>query len=78
MKTRKIRRVWNELNEAKAELGDMEAEHQREVEGMLDSIRELKKELLLNMMIIDEYIPPEYVELIEKVPFHSQKSRILL
>ncbi|CAI4232337.1 unnamed protein product [Auanema sp. JU1783] len=65
-KTRKLRRAWTELNEAKAELGDMESEHQREVEGLLESIRELRKELLLNMTIIDEYIPPDYVELIEK------------
>ncbi|PAV65692.1 hypothetical protein WR25_17211 [Diploscapter pachys] len=65
-KTKKLRRVWNELNEAKAELKDMESEHQREIEGLLESIRQLRKELLLNLTIIDEYIPPEYLELIEK------------
>ncbi|CAB3402209.1 unnamed protein product [Caenorhabditis bovis] len=65
-KTRKIRRAINELSEARAELKDMEEEHQRQVEAMLDDIRQLRKELLLNMAIIDEYIPPEYVEIIEK------------
>ncbi|KAK6743937.1 hypothetical protein RB195_010934 [Necator americanus] len=72
-KTRRLRRVWNELCEARTELADSEAEHQREVEGLLESIRELRKELLLNMAIIDEYIPPEYVELIEKYVSWSEE-----
>ncbi|CAD6198252.1 unnamed protein product [Caenorhabditis auriculariae] len=72
-KTRKIRRVISELGEARAELKDMEEEHQRQVEALLDDIRQLRKELLLNMAIIDEYIPPEYVELIEKYVSWSEE-----
>ncbi|KHJ99249.1 kinesin motor domain protein [Oesophagostomum dentatum] len=72
-KTRRLRRVWNELCEVRTELADSEAEHQREVEGLLESIRQLRKELLLNMTIIDEYIPPEYVELIEKYVSWSEE-----
>ncbi|EYC35859.1 hypothetical protein Y032_0968g3243 [Ancylostoma ceylanicum] len=72
-KTRRLRRVWNELCEVRTELADSEAEHQREVEGLLESIRQLRKELLLNMAIIDEYIPPEYVELIEKYVSWSEE-----
>ncbi|VDP40045.1 unnamed protein product [Heligmosomoides polygyrus] len=72
-KTRRLRRTWNELCEVRTELVDSEAEHHREVEGLLESIRQLRKELLLNMAIIDEYIPPEYVELIEKYVSWSEE-----
>ncbi|XGW15406.1 hypothetical protein V3C99_001128 [Haemonchus contortus] len=72
-KTRRLRRTWNELCEVRTELADSEAEHHREVEGLLESIRQLRKELLLNMTIIDEYIPPEYVELIEKYVSWSEE-----
>ncbi|CAJ0597612.1 unnamed protein product [Cylicocyclus nassatus] len=72
-KTRRLRRVYNELCEVRTELADSEAEHQREVEGLLESIRQLRKELLLNMTIIDEYIPPDYVELIEKYVSWSEE-----
>uniref|UniRef100_A0A8R1DPF9 Kinesin-like protein n=1 Tax=Caenorhabditis japonica TaxID=281687 RepID=A0A8R1DPF9_CAEJA len=65
-KTKKIRKAAGELKDARAELRDLEEEHQRQVEAMLGDIRQLKKELLLNIAIIDEYIPAEYVELIEK------------
>ncbi|KAJ1346091.1 Kinesin-like protein klp-20 [Parelaphostrongylus tenuis] len=72
-KTRRLRRVWNELCEVRTELSDSESEHQREIEGLLESIRQLRKELLLNMTIIDEYIPPEYVELIERYVSWSEE-----
>ncbi|KAK6043570.1 kinesin motor domain protein [Cooperia oncophora] len=72
-KTKRLRRTYNELCEVRTELADSEAEHHREVEGLLESIRQLRKELLLNMTIIDEYIPPEYVELIEKYVSWSEE-----
>uniref|UniRef100_A0A1I7ZH11 Kinesin-like protein n=2 Tax=Steinernema glaseri TaxID=37863 RepID=A0A1I7ZH11_9BILA len=65
-KTKKLKKVWQLLNGARAELNDMNAEHQREMEGLLDNVRQLKKELQLNMKLIDAYIPREYLELIEK------------
>ncbi|VDM64601.1 unnamed protein product [Angiostrongylus costaricensis] len=72
-KTRRLRRVWSELCEVRTELSDSESEHQREIEGLLESVRQLRKELLLNMTIIDEYIPPEYVELIERYVSWSEE-----
>lgn len=41
-------------------------EHQREMEGLLDNIRQLDRELSLNKLIIDMFIPPEYQEVIEQ------------
>ena len=41
-------------------MSDIEAEHQREMEGLLDSVRELSKELRLQMLLIDQFIPKNY------------------
>ena len=39
---------------------DIESEHQREIEGLLDNVRELSRELRLQMLIIDQFIPKQY------------------
>ncbi|TKR77759.1 hypothetical protein L596_018672 [Steinernema carpocapsae] len=65
-KSKKLKKVWQMLNGSRAELNDLNAEHQREMEGLLDNVRQLKKELQLNMKVIDAYIPRDYLELIEK------------
>lgn len=41
-------------------MSDLQQEHQRETEGLLDNIRELSKELRLQSMVIDSYIPQEF------------------
>ena len=48
------------------QMGDLESEHQREMEGLLDNVRELSKELRLQMTVIDNFIPKHYQELIER------------
>ncbi|EFO18808.1 kinesin-like protein KIF3A [Loa loa] len=65
-KTKKIKKVWNMLNAAKSELADVQMEHQREMEGLLDSVRQLRSELLLQLLIIENYVPAEFLELIER------------
>ena len=59
-KTRKLKKVWTLLLAAKSELGDMQVEHQREMEALLESVRLLSREHKLNQLIIDSFIPPEY------------------
>jgi len=59
-KTRKLRKVWNLLHSAKSEVEDMKQEHQREMESLLEGIRQLTKELKLSTFIVDEYIPTQY------------------
>ena len=44
----------------------MKAEYQRENEEMLDTIRQLSREVKLQMLIINSYIPKEYQELLER------------
>lgn len=43
----------------------MRAEFQRENEEMLETIRQLSREVKLQALIIDSYIPKEYQELLE-------------
>lgn len=59
-KTRKLKKVWTLLLSAKSELGDMQAEHQREMEALLESVRLLSREHKLNQLIIDSFVPAEY------------------
>jgi kinesin family protein 3/17 len=48
------------LMQAKSEMADMQQEHQREMEGLLENVRQLSRDLRLQMLIIDNFIPPEY------------------
>lgn len=65
-KTKKLKKVWTLLMSAKSELTDLQGEHQREMEGLLENVRQLSRELRLQMLIIDNFIPPEYQEMIER------------
>ncbi|MGH0137416.1 UNVERIFIED_CONTAM: hypothetical protein FKN15_064145 [Acipenser sinensis] len=64
-KTKKLKKVWTMLMAAKSEMADLQQEHQREIEGLLENIRQLSQELRLQMLIIDNFIPQEYQEMIE-------------
>jgi kinesin family protein 3/17 len=59
-KTKKLKKVFGMLMSAKAELSDLQYEQQREMEGLLDSIRNLTRELKLQETIIDAFIPQQY------------------
>lgn len=65
-KTKKLKKVFGMLMSAKAELNDLQYEQQREMEGMLDSIRSLTRELKLQETIIDAFIPHQYQEMLER------------
>ena len=43
-----------------------QADQQREMEGLLDNVRQLTRELRLQMLIIDTYIPPEYQAIVDE------------
>nr|DBA30801.1 TPA: hypothetical protein GDO54_006741 [Pyxicephalus adspersus] len=64
-KTKKLKKVWTMLMAAKSEMADLQQEHQREIEGLLENIRQLSRELRLQMIIIDNFIPQEYQAMIE-------------
>ncbi|NP_001126968.1 kinesin-like protein KIF3A [Pongo abelii] len=64
-KTKKLKKVWTMLMAAKSEMADLQQEHQGEIEGLLENIRQLSRELRLQMLIIDNFIPRDYQEMIE-------------
>lgn len=59
-KGKKLRKITSMLLSAKSELADLGQEHQREMEGLLDSVRMLTKELALQEYIQNSFIPREY------------------
>ncbi|XP_071502958.1 kinesin-II 85 kDa subunit-like [Diadema antillarum] len=65
-KTKKLKKVWTMLMQAKSEVADMQGEHQREMEALLENVRELSRELRLSMLIIDSFIPQDFQEMIEQ------------
>ncbi|XP_052279055.1 kinesin-like protein KIF3A [Dreissena polymorpha] len=65
-KTKKLKKVWTMLMQAKSEIADLQQEHQREMEGLLENVRQLSRDLKLQIMVINNFIPPEYQEMIEQ------------
>ncbi|XP_065829280.1 kinesin-like protein KIF3A isoform X2 [Oscarella lobularis] len=65
-KTKMIKKVWSMLVAAKSELEDLNDEFRREREDIQENIRALSRDLQLQQLALDSFIPPEYQELIEK------------
>uniref|UniRef100_H2ZL59 Kinesin motor domain-containing protein n=1 Tax=Ciona savignyi TaxID=51511 RepID=H2ZL59_CIOSA len=63
-KTRKLKKVYNMMMGARSEISDMRSEHQREVEAMLDNIRQSQSELSRLSLIVNYFVPPEFVQMI--------------
>ncbi|XP_071951879.1 kinesin-II 85 kDa subunit-like [Antedon mediterranea] len=65
-KTKKLKKVWTMLMSAKSEVDDLQQEHQREMEGLLENVRQLSREVRLQMLLIDSFIPPDFQDMIEQ------------
>lgn len=59
-KTKKLKVLWKQLQAANSELAEMREEYQRENEDILENIRQLVKEIKLQSVIINYYVPLEY------------------
>ncbi|KAJ3367160.1 Kinesin-like protein kif3a [Allomyces javanicus] len=64
-KTQKIKKLWTILMTHKAELKDLTEEYQREREDLLDTIRDLSRELKWKMKLVERCIPDEEMSWIE-------------
>ncbi|KNE54372.1 hypothetical protein AMAG_17659 [Allomyces macrogynus ATCC 38327] len=64
-KTQKIKKLWTILMTHKAELKDLTEEYQREREDLLDTIRDLSRELKWKMKLVERFIPDEGMSWIE-------------
>ncbi|XP_039288788.1 kinesin-like protein KIF3A [Nilaparvata lugens] len=64
--SRKLKRLQGLIRDAQVEQKDVCAENQREMEGLLDNVRQLNKELGLQEALLKMYIPEKYKELIQR------------
>lgn len=60
VKTRRLERLIKTYQVSRTDIADLQQENQREMEGMLDNVRSLTRELQLTDLILDSYIPKEY------------------
>jgi hypothetical protein len=60
-KTRKLKKLWSLAVEAKSEVKDLQREHQRERESLLESVRDVTRELKLRIFLMNQFIPNEYM-----------------
>ena len=66
VKTKKLKKLWAKHKELMAELNDKKDEFRVDREEMLETIRALKKQLALKVLIRKNFIPPEEWERIKK------------
>ncbi|KAJ3092273.1 Kinesin-like protein kif3a [Quaeritorhiza haematococci] len=64
-KTRKLKKLWTLLMNAKSEVKDLREEHQREREDLLDTVRAVTRELKLRMLVVNQFVPRDYQALLE-------------
>ena len=74
MKTRKLQKLWANYKEAKRDVEDLQSEFQVEREDMLDSIRELTRQLKLKSLIIDSFVPPQYAQAILRKSYWDEET----
>ncbi|GMH64629.1 hypothetical protein TL16_g04008 [Triparma laevis f. inornata] len=58
-KTKKLKKLWTKFQSAKGEIKDLTEEFQEEREGMLETIRDLTRQVKLKELVIGNFIPPE-------------------
>jgi hypothetical protein len=73
-KTKKLKKLWTIYSEQKSELKDLLEEQQREREALLETIRELSKDLKLKNTVISKYIPQNEQYLIEECAEYDTTS----
>lgn len=66
VKTKKLKKLWNKYQAANREVQDLQEEFQREREDMLDTIRQLTRQIKLKDLIINNFVPPEESKKVER------------
>lgn len=60
-KKKKLQKLVTMHLQVKSEVEDLRSEHVREMEGLLENIRQLNRELQLQNLIIDHFIPKPFL-----------------
>merc|ERR550525_1152333 len=63
--TAKLEKLWNRHKQTQQEIEDLQEEFQTEREDMLETIRDLRKEVKLVCITIESFIPMEHYKNIE-------------
>ncbi|KAJ1536306.1 Kinesin-like protein kif3b [Nowakowskiella sp. JEL0078] len=58
-KSKKLKKLWTKLQSAKSEINDLQDEFRNEREDLLDTIREISRELSLKLTLIENFVPAE-------------------
>lgn len=68
--TAKLEKLWNRHKQTQAEIQDLQKEFQDEREDMLETIRELRKEVKLVCLTLESFIPmDQYQHIVEKANY---------
>jgi len=65
-KTKKLKQLWSKFRAARVEVEDLKEEFAQEKEDLLHSVRELTRQVQLQNLVIDSFVPPEEVAKLEK------------
>eukprot|EP00978_Attheya_sp_CCMP212_P000924 scaffold1975_cov54-Attheya_sp.AAC.1 len=67
VKTKKLQNIWSKYQQSKAEIKDLQSEFQTERNDMLETIREMNRQLKLKDLVIANFMPPQYAYLFDDV-----------
>ncbi|RLN59278.1 hypothetical protein BBJ28_00013436 [Nothophytophthora sp. Chile5] len=65
-KTRKLKKLWAKHKAASTEIEDLKTEFQAEKEDMLDTVRELTRQLKLKHLLLSHFVPLDEAVALEK------------
>ena len=72
--TAKLEKLWNRHKQTQQEVQDLQHEFQTEREDMLETIRELRKEVKLVCLTIENFIPLEHYQQIVERAHYDESS----
>lgn len=74
VKSKKLKKLWAKYQAAKTEQQDLQDEFRIEREDLLDTLRELSRDLSLKNAIIDNFIPKEDRGKIEEQAYYDEEA----
>jgi len=65
-KTRKLKQLWAKFRAAQSEIDDLQIEQQQEKHDLLHTVRELTRQVQLQNLVIESFVPPDEVAKLER------------
>ena len=65
-KSRKLKQLWSKFRAAQSEIDDLQIEQQQEKQDLLHTVRELTRQVQLQNMVIESFVPAEEVAKLER------------